>query len=76
MSNEAKMQAGTGLSIEMYKQHLKSALDISRLMEDNGFERPWIIVKCKRKECSASTVISMTAGIPDHHTHRIRLEIR
>jgi hypothetical protein len=65
-----------GKLIEIYRNSIQDALEASRQLENQNIERPWITVKCIRKECSASTAIMMTAGIPDHHTHRIRLEIR
>jgi hypothetical protein len=70
--------AKIGEAIQSYRDHLEAALAWCNDMSDVGFERPWITVKCKRREC-CDMIITLyadgTENIPEH-THRIRLEIR
>lgn len=67
----------TGLTIKLYRDHLEAALEMSRKMADEGFERPWFTVACKRLECNPNTLLYVDQeSKPVEHTHRIRLEIR
>ena len=65
-----------GKLIQMYRDNVEDALKVSRQLEDQSIERPWIVVKCSRRECASYVLVTGAKTEVQEHTHRIRLEIR
>jgi hypothetical protein len=64
--------AHVGLLIQLYREHIQAAYDLSKKMQEKGIERPWIVVDEPVELGGPSEETKFT----HMDKKRIRLEIR